>query len=357
LIELRKKGFDMETKVIQIRDIEKQKDDIEEAAELIRQGQVVAFPTETVYGLGADGLNETAVTQIYEAKGRPSDNPLILHVNSMAMVRELVTLIPEKAQTVMNRFWPGPLTVILPKSERVPKKTTGGLQSVAIRMPEHKLALVLIEKAGVPIAAPSANTSGRPSPTRAEHVKEDLSGKIPMILDGGKVFVGVESTIVDFTSEVPVILRPGHISKKQLENVLGCEVLMNQGQTDKVPKAPGMKYTHYAPKANMILVLGDDNQKVVDKINEETKKEHQEGRTVGIIATDENMEFYHGDYVFSLGSRQNMDEVMLHLYGTIRQFDHTNVDVIYSEGFVGMEQEEAIMNRLIKSCGHEVIKV
>lgn len=350
----------MKTKLVKMNQISQSREDLKEAAELIREGQIVAFPTETVYGLGGSGLMEDAIHRIYEAKGRPSDNPLILHVCDIAMAESLVKEIPENARKAMEYFWPGPLTVILPKKDIVPLCVTGGLDSVAIRMPDHKAALQLIQEAGVPIAAPSANTSGRPSPTKACHVKEDLDGKIPMILDGGDVRVGVESTIVDFTGDVPIILRPGRITREDLEQTLGCEVLMNtsdSGQENGVPRAPGMKYKHYAPKANLILVLGKDQEAVIQKINELALEQRTQGKKTGIIGTEETIERYQADEVVSVGERRNMNTVTANLYDVLRSFDHKDVDIIYSEGFEGEPLEEAVMNRLIKAAGHEIIRI
>lgn len=350
----------MKTKLVKINQMENTEEEMKEAADYIRSGEVVAFPTETVYGLGGNGFCEDAVRKIYEAKGRPSDNPLILHVCSMDMVKELALEIPDTAKKAMECFWPGPMTVILPKTDRVPGCVTGGLDTVAVRMPDHETALELIRKAGVPIAAPSANTSGRPSPTKAEHVMEDLNHRIPMILDGGPVKVGVESTIVDFTEEEPVILRPGRITKEDLERAVGRSVKMNtsfKGQENGVPKAPGMKYKHYAPKAKLILVLGDDREKVTKKMNELAVKEHGQGRKVGIIGTDETLAEYQADEVVSVGKRSNMETVAANLYDVLREFDHKNVDIIYSEGFEGEPLEEAVMNRLVKAAGHEIIRI
>lgn len=350
----------METKLVKIEQIDNCVDEMKEAAGLIRDGEVVAFPTETVYGLGGNGLMESAVKKIYAAKGRPSDNPLILHVCDMEMAQSLVKEIPESARVAMEHFWPGPLTVILPKADHIPDCVTGGLETVAIRMPAHPAALELIRQAKLPIAAPSANTSGRPSPTKAEHVFEDLHGKIPMILDAGAVKVGVESTIVDFTEPVPVILRPGRITKEELEAVIGGEVQMNtsfKGIENGVPKAPGMKYKHYAPKARMILVLGENTDAVTDKINELVCSARKEGKRVGVIATDETIHKYHADEVLSVGKRQKMETVIANLYDVLRQFDHKNVDIIYSEGFEGEPLSDAVMNRLVKAAGHEVIRI
>lgn len=351
----------METKLIKIsNNIEDSKQDMEEAARLIKEGELVAFPTETVYGLGGNGLFPDAARKIYAAKGRPSDNPLILHVCNMEMVESLVKEIPENARHTMEHFWPGPMTVILERSDKVPDCVTGGLDTVAIRMPNHPVAIDLIGRSGVPIAAPSANTSGRPSPTKAEHVMEDLQGKIPMILDGGAVLVGVESTIIDFTQEVPVILRPGWITKEKLEDFLGCEVLMNtslKASDNGVPRAPGMKYKHYAPKAQMILVLGDDQDKVVEYINHLAEEEGRKGKKIGVIASEETKGRYHADEVVSVGQRAHLETVTAHLYDVLREFDHKDVDMIYSEGFEGEPLSEAIMNRMVKAAGHEILRI
>ena len=344
-----------------VRNVENKdnKEAIREAAGLLREGKLVAFPTETVYGLGGSGWMEEAASRIYEAKGRPSDNPLILHIGSMEMIDEITSCVPGPAKKAMDAFWPGPLTVILPKSDKVPYRVTGGLDSVAVRMPSHPAALALLRETGVPVAAPSANTSGRPSPTKAEHVVEDLDGKIPMVLDGGKVEVGVESTIVDFTGEVPVILRPGKITKDELEKTLLTEVLMSTPSVkeDTVPKAPGMKYKHYAPKAQLILILGEDIEKVVKEITKRVHDCREQGMKTGVIATEETMGDYDADEVISVGSRSHMETVTANLYDVLREFDHIDVDVIFSEGFEGEEYEEAVMNRLAKAAGHQVIRV
>ena len=234
---------------------------MEMAGEILRRGEMVAFPTETVYGLGANALDESASAKIYEAKGRPSDNPLIVHISKEEQLEPLVKEIPEKARLLMEKFWPGPLTLIFKKKDTVPDGTTGGLDTVAIRMPDNAVALAMIDAAKVPIAAPSANTSGRPSPTTANHVMDDMNGRISMILDGGAVGIGIESTIVDVTGEIPMILRPGYINKSMLENVVG-EVAIDKailGPMDENahPKAPGMKYKHYAPKADFTMYDGN----------------------------------------------------------------------------------------------------
>ena len=350
----------MDTKVVKIDKEQIDDEKLMEAAEILRAGGLVAFPTETVYGLGANALNEEAAKKIYAAKGRPSDNPLIAHISKPEELAPLVKEVPEAGKKLMEAYWPGPLTMIFPKSDIVPYGTTGGLDTVAIRMPDHPVALELIRRSGVPIAAPSANTSGRPSPTKAEHVMEDLHGKIPMILDGGAVMVGVESTIIDFTEIVPVILRPGWITKESMEEFLGCEVLMNtslKASDHGIPRAPGMKYKHYAPKAEMVLVLGDDQEKVVNHINQLAKEQKERGKKIGIIASDETKDLYQADEVVSVGQRAHLETVTANLYDVLREFDHKDVDMIYSEGFEGEPLSEAIMNRMVKAAGHEILRI
>lgn len=332
---------------------------MEEAAQLIRSGELVAFPTETVYGLGADALNPQASKKIYAAKGRPSDNPLIVHIAKFEDLEEIAKKVPQEAKKLADAFWPGPLTMIVDKNEKVPYETTGGMDTVAIRMPDHPVALELIRQSGCLIAAPSANTSGRPSPTLAEHVAEDLGGRIPMILDGGEVGIGIESTIIDLTEKIPMILRPGYITKEMLEAVIGT-VQTDPGiiaaDSTKKPKAPGMKYRHYAPKANLMLIDGAKCA-VVDKINELTDAMHSKGKKVGIIGTDETVASYRGDMVLSIGAREDEDAIARHLYKLLREFDEADVDVIYSESFATPRIGQAIMNRLLKAAGHQVLTV
>ena len=321
---------------------------------LLREGKLVAFPTETVYGLGADGLNETAVANIFKAKGRPQDNPLILHVDSIDMVEKLVKEIPEKARKLMDKFWPGPLTIILEKSNLVPDIITGGLDTVAIRMPESRLARDLISYAGRPIAAPSANTSGRPSPTTGEHVYEDLKDKIDLVLDGGKVGIGLESTVVDLSEGVATILRPGAVTLEDLQEVLG-QVGEDKSLKDKdaVPKSPGQKYKHYAPKTEMILFVGP-NEKMVENIVEYTKKYQLEGKKVGIIGREKNLASYQAEVVHSLGG--NLDEIGKNLFYVYRLFDSENVDIILSESVEEIGFGKAIMNRMKKAAGGNIIE-
>ena len=338
---------------------EEDKKKIEAAGDILKQGGLVAFPTETVYGLGADALNPEASKKIYAAKGRPSDNPLIVHISNMKALEKITSEIPEKAKKMAKEFWPGPLTMIFPKSEQVPLETTGGLETVAVRMPNHPIALALIDAGGGYIAAPSANTSGKPSPTKAEHVALDMDGKIPMILDGGAVGIGIESTIVDFSTEIPMILRPGYITPEMIQKVIG-EVKMDPGLSMDDPTAhpqePGMKYKHYAPKADLILVNGAQ-EKVIQKINELVNMAQESGKKTGVIGTDETCGRYQAGIVKSIGTRSEEDTIARHLYGILREFDDLDVDVIYSESFSTPRIGQAIMNRMLKAAGHQVIEV
>lgn len=333
--------------------------ELKEAAEILKEGGLVALPTETVYGLGADALNPEAAGKIYQAKGRPSDNPLIIHISKIDSLKELVSEVPEMCKKLADKYWPGPLTVVLNKSKKVPYETTGGLDTVAIRMPENDIARGLIDLAGVYIAAPSANTSGKPSPTRASHVIEDLDGKIDMIIDGGSVGIGLESTIVDFTSEVPTILRPGAITKPMIEEVIGKVVtdqaiLTENADAGLAPKAPGMKYKHYAPSGELAVVEGNA-ENVVDEINKRASLKMAEGKRVGIIATTESKDYYQYGIIKEIGSRNDEDSIARGLYGILRDFDQLGAEYIYSESFTGDELGQAIMNRLLKAAGHHII--
>lgn len=351
----------METIIANITGNPKEDDKIyEKAGEILRSGGLVAFPTETVYGLGADALDEEASAKIYAAKGRPSDNPLIVHIADMEAVYKLAREVPASALKLAERFWPGPLTMILKKSDIVPDSITGGLGTVAIRMPGHKVAAELIRKSGVYIAAPSANTSGKPSPTLASHVIKDLSGKIDMIISDDTVDIGVESTIIDLSENIPTILRPGYITKEMFEEVVGT-VMIDPAITDGVkegivPKAPGMKYKHYAPEADLKIVEGDMN-KVVDYINENTRKLIGEGYKVAIMATDETRHYYTDGIIISMGHRNDELSVARHLYAILREFDNEHVDYVFSESFETENVGRAVMNRLIKAAGHTIIHV
>lgn len=353
----------MYTKVMKInprRMDEEGKRALREAADLLRAGELVAFPTETVYGLGGDAFREDAAGKIYRAKGRPSDNPLIVHISNTGQIERVADGVSEKAEMLMEQFWPGPLTLIFRKREPVPHATTGGLDTVAVRMPEHAVAHMLIEESGVLIAAPSANLSGKPSPTCAEHVYHDLQGRIPMIIDGGPVGIGIESTIVDVTGAVPVILRPGFITEEMLRAVVGeitvDKAVFGQVAEGETPKAPGMKYRHYAPKAELTLFEGEPD-KVVAHINELTAQNSEKGVKTGIIACDETKGCYIGKTVLSVGSRQDEEAIAGNLYNILRRFDDLQVDVIYGEAFEQKDLGKAIMNRLLKAAGHRIIKL
>ena len=375
------------------------KEGISEAAEILKQGGLVAFPTETVYGLGGNGLDKEAAKKIYAAKGRPSDNPLILHVSSIEEVYPLVKALPEKAKKLMEAFWPGPLTLVLPKSDIVPKESTGGLETVALRFPENALTLDLIRACGFPIAGPSANLSGRPSPTEAAHVLEDLGGRIEGILEDGAVGIGVESTIVDLSENCPTLLRPGAITIEDLEEVLGEKVaidptLLGKSMTEGfIPKAPGMKYRHYAPKAEMILfkkkeedetrsgqeekakfILSYGGKELSDCPEKEVKRSVAEAilsygekelsvspeKRIWILCGEDTASLYEGDGRFTvqiLGRREEPLSMTHNLFRLLRQADEEGVELIlgecYSEEGVGF----ALMNRLKKAAGQRILYV
>ncbi len=329
------------------------------AGEILRKGGLVAFPTETVYGLGGDALNPEASVKIYTAKGRPSDNPLIIHINKFADIYQIVKEMPEAAVKVGKAFWPGPLTMILPKAEKVPYETTGGLNTVAVRFPSHPIARKLIEYGGGFVAAPSANASGKPSPTRAKHVVEDMDGRIEMIVDGGEVGIGLESTIIDMTVEPPRILRPGYITQEMLKQVLGEvgeDVTMMRNDSGEAPRAPGMKYRHYAPSGSLVIVEGEPQQ-VADYINARAAQDSKAGERTGILGTREQLEQYHADVIKCIGSREEEEAVARNLFAVLREFDEEKVTKIYSESFPAQGLGQAVMNRLLKAAGYCVVKV
>lgn len=350
----------METKIIKIDRKNPDKELLQEAGRLLKEGALVAFPTETVYGLGGDGLKEDAAARIYAAKGRPSDNPLIVHIAGIEALKILAADIPPLAYKLADRFWPGPLTMILKKSDVVPYATTGGLDTVAIRMPSDEIAREIIRASGTYIAAPSANLSGRPSPTKAEHVIEDLSGRIEMIVDGGDSDIGLESSIIDLSGEIPMILRPGFITKEDLEQVAAeveydKAVLAAKMQESVVAKAPGMKYRHYAPKGQITIVEGDPAD-VVKKINALTAGLEAKGVRTAVLCAEETKEQYVCSHVFSLGSLKHEKEIPAHLFAVLRMLDTKQMEVIYSESFENTRLAKAIMNRLRKAAGYQIIK-
>ncbi len=371
---------------------------IAHAAQVLADGGLVAFPTETVYGLGANALDADAARRIYEAKGRPSDNPLIVHIAGADRLGDVAKDVPGTAKKLAERFWPGPLTMVLHKQPDIPDATTGGLATVAVRCPSNRIASELIKKSGCPVAAPSANRSGRPSTTRYAHVTEDLDGRVDMIIDGGDAPIGLESTIVDLTADVPTILRPGYVTKEDLEAVVGkvqVDPALTRGAAETAgrasgqthntagktsdgtvqagmagrmdaangtapsgmdaglhPKAPGMKYRHYAPKGDLYLVQGSEGD-VVRCINKLAEAAQQEGKTVGIIATAETKERYRSGTVLDVGTRP--EEVAASLYDVLRQFDTLGAEVIYAEFLSGSGLGAAIENRLLKAASYQVL--
>lgn len=352
----------METEVVEIDEkhiTEDAERSLEKAGSIIRDGGLVAFPTETVYGLGGDALNPASSKKIYAAKGRPSDNPLIVHIADMKQLEKIVKRVPDAAYRLAEKFWPGPLTMIMEKNDKVPYETTGGLDTVAIRMPDNRIALELIRQSGGYIAAPSANKSGRPSPTLARYCIEDLAGNVEMIIDGGQVGIGLESTIVDLTSDKPVILRPGYITLEMLLDVLG-EVEVDRtildGSSKEKPKAPGMKYRHYAPKGELRIVQGDQDR-VVSFINEKSEEAKKAGKRVGVICTESTRDLYHADVIKSAGDRNDESTIAHELFKVLREFDDEEVDVMFSESFDESGIGQAIMNRLLKAAGHNVVSL
>lgn len=354
----------MNTEIVKIQSQEEpfspeEEEALRQAGELIRKGGLVAFPTETVYGLGGDGLNRESSRKIYAAKGRPMDNPLIIHICRMEDVAFLVKEFPETARKAADAFWPGPLTMILPKSDHVPYETTGGLDTVAVRFPSHPVARKLIGYGGGYVAAPSANLSGRPSPTAAKYVIEDMEGRIDMILDGGEDDIGLESTVVDMTAAPPRILRPGFVTREMLEKVLGeidIDVTIIDPGSSQAPKAPGMKYRHYAPKGELTIVEGPPEQ-VVNYMNRAVAADKAAGERTGIIATSGLLKEYHADVVKCAGGRDEEEVIARRLFAILREFDNEGVTRIYSESFENQGLGQAIMNRLLKAAGHRIVRL
>jgi L-threonylcarbamoyladenylate synthase len=346
----------MDTKIEKMNCDEVDLEKIEEFAQLLKEGKTVIFPTETVYGLGANALDEEAAQKIYEAKGRPNDNPLIVHIYDKKEVYNLAKEVPDTAKLIIDKFWPGPITIILNKKSIIPSRTSGGLDTVAIRMPSNKIARALIKAAGLPIAAPSANISGRPSPTRSEHVINEMNGRVSGIITGGDCNFGLESTVLDLTSDKPMILRPGSVTKEELEAVLG-EVLedptLNKKTDNNVKaKAPGMKYTHYSPNADVYVVYGSD-EGVIEKINSLVSEDREKGLKSGVMCMSERVDKYDGTVV-DLG--ESLEEVASNLFDALIEMDKENVDVVYSEIFPMEGVGQAIMNRLLKSAGYKMIR-
>jgi L-threonylcarbamoyladenylate synthase len=333
---------------------------IQKAAEIIQKGGLVAFPTETVYGLGADALNNNAVLSLFKAKNRPLNNPPILHIADTSHVYSLAREIPKFAETLMKQFWPGPLTLIFKRSETIPKETTVGLDTVAIRMPNHSIALALIKQSNTPIAAPSANLSGNPSPTTAQHVYDDLSGKIDAILDGGPTRIGIESTVLDLSVNPPMLLRPGGTTFEDIQAVLPNVALhpfvtSKQEITVKQANSPGMMHKHYAPNAKVLLIDGS-LQEMIAKITALSDQYKSEGKKVGILATDETIKKFSAPVVKSMGSRFNLDVIASNLFRELRAFNENSVDIILAESVPLDGLGLAVMNRLRQASGYHIIK-
>lgn len=326
------------------------KDAIEEAAALLRSGETVAFPTETVYGLGADATNENAVAKIFTAKGRPQDNPLIAHVATKEQLKRLVDNIPPYAEKLMDLFSPGPITYILPTNGTCAENVTAGLSTVGVRIPDHPVARELLKTCDIPIAAPSANVSGKPSPTLADHVWEDLQGKISGLLDGGATGVGVESTVLDCTQVIPIILRPGGVTKEQLEEVVGTVIVdPSLANKNEKPKAPGMKYRHYSPEVPMWLVKGS-----VEKIQQLINDEREKGKKIGVLASSQTSAKLEVEDTYPLGD--NIHEIATHLYDGLRKYKQGDVDLIICEAFSDSGVGQAVMNRLQKAATEYIVE-
>ena len=348
----------MKTKIVNIETLDEATiKDLEAVAQLIRAGETVVFPTETVYGLGADALNPQAIKKIFEAKGRPDDNPLIVHVAGLDEVASLVAGIPEKAKILMQAFWPGPLTIIMEKAPIIPIEVTGGLNTVGVRFPDHPLAQAFIKMAGCPIAAPSANRSGRPSPTQGKHVLEDLDGRVAGMILSSDTELGLESTVIDMTVDPPMVLRPGDITVAELREVLGAVAVSANVTQNIIPEkvsSPGMKYTHYSPKGELVVVKGtkeEIREKIVRILS------HYKGKpmTIGVLASDETMNFYREGFIISLGSQNDPKEMSKNLFSRLRTFDELGVEKIYAEDIPLNNETLALINRLYKAAGYVFI--
>ncbi len=332
---------------------------IEEAGRIIRAGGLVAFPTETVYGLGGDALNPGSSRKIYEAKGRPSDNPLIVHIAEFEDIYKIAETVPEAAKELAGKYWPGPLTMIFKRLPIVPKETTGGLDTVAVRFPSHPVAKLFIKASGGFVAAPSANISGKPSPTTGSHVMADMDGRIDMIIDSGACDIGLESTIIDLTGDVPMMLRPGYVTPQMVEEVAGHieldPAVFGNCETSQAPRAPGMKYRHYAPKGTITIVSGE-KENVIGYIRKMT--EENAGKRTGVLTCTSDVNcFGAADFVGDIGSLSDENEIASRLYDMLRRCDEEKIEVIYSEEFNTPQLGLAIMNRLIKAAGSNIIKV
>ena len=335
----------METKLLTTED-----KDIRIAADILKNGGNVIFPTETVYGLGADAGNPEAVKNIFKAKGRPSDNPLIVHISSIDMLGDIAEDISECAKALINKYWPGPLTIIFKKRENVPCETTGGLSTVAVRMPSSEDARRLIEASGIPIAAPSANLSGKPSPTSAEHCIADMMGRVDAIIAGENCEVGLESTVVDLSGDIPVMLRPGGVTLENLEEVLGEVETVTSVKEGEAPKSPGLKYKHYAPNAEVVILSGNfEEAERYIKGRAKTKK-------VGVLVFDEFPQI-EGVQTISLGSIKKPSDAACRLFGALRQMDEYGVDIIFAPEIPKDGMWMAVQNRLYRAAGERIVKL
>ena len=352
----------METKILKIDESNIDKNLINVAANVIKDGGVVAFPTETVYGLGANAMDPKAIKNIFKAKGRPLDNPLIVHIADFSWLSEVVHSVPDVARKLMDAFWPGALTIIMKKKSKIPYETTAGLDTVGVRYPSNKVAMEFIKACGVSIAAPSANVSGKPSATKGEHVISDLNGKVDCIITSNDSKIGLESTVIDVTTGIPTILRPGVVTKEQILEVIGevnCDKGINEGlKKGEIPKAPGMKYKHYAPNGQVIIVRGD-LYKVIARINKEVEYYINKGKKVGVLATKQTeLDYNFKDVMIRiLGDRNNQETLANGLFGILREFDQNNIDVILAEAVLADGIGFAVMNRLIKAAGFNIIEV
>jgi L-threonylcarbamoyladenylate synthase len=350
----------METRVVKVDADKPDEELLKEAARLIKNGEVVAFPTETVYGLGADATNSKAVIKIFEVKNRPLDNPAIVHIQSFEEIDNVAREIPEEAYRLMKKFWPGPLTLILKRDERIAKETSAGLDTVAVRMPSHPVAQLLIKLSGLPIAAPSANKSGRPSPTDAKHVLQDFKGEIPLIIDSGRTQHGVESTVLDMTKSPPMLLRPGALSSEDIREAIG-EIVVNEiaqgiksvNSKEKI-MSPGLKYRHYAPNKPLILVEGKEKVKAIEEVLDRL---HKENKRVGLLISEENRNIFEDkcEETIELGSEDDMSTIAHNLFDRMREIDGREIDVIVAEGFTDRGIGLAVMNRLRKASSERIV--
>lgn len=332
--------------------------ELKQAAQFIRENKTVIFPTETVYGLGANALSDEAVSKIFEAKGRPQDNPLIVHVSSIEMLESLIlNPLDDKSKKLINAYWPGALTLVLKHSDKVPNSVCANLDTVGIRMPDHPIALKLIELAGVPIAAPSANLSGKPSPTEAEHVLSDMMHRVDLIITASKSRIGLESTVLDMSTEIPTLLRPGGVTVSQIESIIGPIKIDDAiHKTVEKPKSPGMKYTHYAPNAPLTIYKGT-RENMILAIQKEVNQSNLNGLKCAVITCDENYDQYLDTLRISLGSIKKPDELASNLFESLRECDKNNVDIIFAEAFDESDIGLALMNRLKKAAGFKIITV